>query len=144
MENLVADFPTDVSMTGLGPHSRNGSLGIEVLRRFVVTFDYAREQMILRPNGLFDETFEYNMAGIVPHRTEDELFSIKFILPGSPSDVAGLRVDDIIVAIDGRSTREWSAPDFRECFRKEGDEVAMTIERDGERFDVRLTLRRLI
>jgi len=144
LENVVADFPDDQSMTGLGPHSRNGSLGIEVLRRFVVTFDYSREQMLLRPNGLYEETFEYNMAGIEPFRTADELLSIEFVLPGSPSDEAGLKKDDVILAIDGRSTRDWKALELRERFRAEGKEVKLTIDRDGERLDVRVTLRRLI
>ena len=131
-------------MTGLGSHSRNGSLGIEVLRRFVVTFDYTRKQMLLRPNGLYEETFEYNMAGIEPYRIADELLSIEFVLPGSPSEAAGLKSGDVIIAIDGRSAREWTALELRERFLKEGDEVSMTIQRDDERFEVAVRLKRLI
>jgi len=144
LENVVADFPDDESMTGLGAQSRNGTLGAEVLRRFVVTFDYAQKQMLLRPNGLYEETFEYNMAGFEPYRNGDEMLTLGFVLPGSPSDQAGLAVDDVIVAIDGRSASEWTALELRECFRAEGEEVSMTIEREGERFEVRVKLRRLI
>lgn len=43
---------------------RAGSLGGEIFRRFLVTIDYSRKQIILKKNSYFKDPFYYNMAGI--------------------------------------------------------------------------------
>lgn len=43
---------------------RNGSIGSNILRRFVVWFDYANNKLILKKSGSFTRGFEYNMSGL--------------------------------------------------------------------------------
>ncbi|WP_139957845.1 PDZ domain-containing protein [Flavicella sediminum] len=43
---------------------RNGSLGGEVLSRFVIWFDYRKAQITLKKNHKFKKRFSYNMSGL--------------------------------------------------------------------------------
>lgn len=43
---------------------RNGSIGADVLRRFIVWFDYENRKLILKKNGSFAKGFNYNMSGL--------------------------------------------------------------------------------
>ena len=43
---------------------RNGSIGGEVLKRFIVWLDYPNRQLILKKNADFSTPFNYNMSGL--------------------------------------------------------------------------------
>lgn len=43
---------------------RNGSIGAEILKRFIVWFDYKNKQIMLKKNGSFTKGFNYNMTGL--------------------------------------------------------------------------------
>jgi serine protease Do len=74
-------------------------------------------------------------------RTEGVLVSS--VSEGSPADKAGLRRGDVLLQIDGR--RVESVEDAREAMaaRMVGEEVAITISRDGRQKDVVLVLEQL-
>ena len=52
---------------------RAGNIGNEILRRFKVTFDYSRAQMILEPNNAIDQPDEFDMSGLSPLAEESDL-----------------------------------------------------------------------
>ena len=63
------------------------------------------------------------------------------IIEDSPAAEAGLREGDVIMAIGGRPV---SSPDqLYSMFKQEGQEYDLSIQRGGERLQVRLKLRRL-
>jgi serine protease Do len=57
---------------------------------------------------------------------------ISQIAPGSPAEKAGLKVGDIIVAIDGEKVREVRGLQFRVMKTPPGTEVTLTIIRGGK------------
>lgn len=62
-------------------------------------------------------------------------------LPGGPAEAAGVQSGDVVIAIDGESTRDWSLNDAVERMRgAEGTKVRLTIERKDvpEAIDVEL------
>ena len=69
---------------------------------------------------------------------------VTLITPGSPADSAGVKVEDVIVAVNGKPIR--SASDLRNKIGVEqvGTEVTLDLLRRGERRTVtaRLTTRR--
>ena len=60
--------------------------------------------------------------------------------PGSPAEVVGLRVGDIVLAIDGLEVSD-SAALQRYTYQRLGKEVSLLLEREGERLTVALTPR---
>lgn len=44
--------------------SRNGSIGNNILKRFIVWLDYPNKRIMLKKNGSFRKDFNYNMSGL--------------------------------------------------------------------------------
>lgn len=64
--------------------------------------------------------------------------------PGSSAEEAGLRVDDVITAIEGNSTADMTTTDARNLVRgKEGTPVELTLWREGETLVVSVIRRRM-
>ncbi len=60
--------------------------------------------------------------------------AVSNVVPNAPADKAGIEQDDLIIAIDGVSTKGWSIDRASAHLRgKEGTRVTVTIERDGKK-----------
>ncbi len=62
------------------------------------------------------------------------------VQPGTAADDAGLRRDDLIVAIDGEEIRTMDELVMAIRRRSPGDELRLTVIRDGERLELRAVL----
>lgn len=65
LKKPTVSFPDSASIShALQFKSRNGSLGANILKRFIVTFDYKNKKITLRKGTSFSKPFRYNMSGI--------------------------------------------------------------------------------
>lgn len=65
LKNPTVSYPDAISVLhALKFKGRNGSLGANILRRFIVTFDYQNNRLILKKGAKFKAPFRYNMSGI--------------------------------------------------------------------------------
>lgn len=65
LNEALVSYPDSVSVSDLDKlQGRNGSLGGEILKRFNWILNYETESFYFKKNKLFDEEFNYNMAGI--------------------------------------------------------------------------------
>lgn len=91
--------------------------------------------------------------GPTPFPSERPYLGVRFIMrergaeilevvPDSPADKAGLQVGDLILEVDGQQVRP-SRPliDILLSYRP-GDRVTLTVERDGEKLEIPVTLGR--
>lgn len=61
----IAAFPDSTSIKHVRiVVDRVGSVGSEIMRRFIVVFDYPNDKMYLKKNGDFNDPFNYNKSGI--------------------------------------------------------------------------------
>lgn len=123
-----------------------GNIGGDILRRFTVTYDYARKRMILEPNASFGDPFEADMSGLAPRMGPDgsEAIEVEWIQPESPASEAGVRPNDLIERIDGRPALEVGLPGLREMMRRPGETHRLLIRRGDERLEIAITTRRMI
>ncbi|MDT5294080.1 MAG: hypothetical protein QOJ76_960 [Acidobacteriota bacterium] len=144
-ENPVVSFSQDTKGAGSSSAS-DGQLGTEVFRRFTVIFDYSRGRMMLEPNADFSAPFETDMSGLDLVAGGDDLrtFTVNDVEAGSPAAEAGLRAEDVLVAIDNRPAAGFNLDQITNMFCKEGKEYVLTIMRGRENLKVKLKLRRLI
>lgn len=124
----------------------DGVIGNEILRRFKVIFDYSRGQMILEPNRDISDSEEYDMSGtlLIDEGTDSKTFKIRRTIENSPATLAGLREGDIISAVDGKPTSNLTLDQVRQMFKRKGRSYRLTIERDGQKIQTKIKLRRLI
>jgi hypothetical protein len=143
--DVVAGFSQDVKGAGANP-DRAGLIGGEVLRRFTTIFDYAGGRMILEPNARFGETYEYDMSGLflAAEGSAFDSFRVHRVVADSPAAEAGLQEGDVLLALDGRPSREFTLEQIRQMLKEAGRQLRLTLQRDQETWDVALTLRRLI
>lgn len=141
--NPVTVFP---SRGTFGRKGKAGNIGSAIMRRFKLIFDYSRQRVILEPNKYFSEPFEYDMSGL-SLATKSPLFkSIRVlrVLNDSPAAEAGIKLDDEIIAVNGRPVSEIQLMSLREMLKQEGREYKMNIKRGDEELQVKLKTRRLI
>ena len=83
-----------------------GSIGLGMLRRFHVTFDYARKRMLLVRGPDYANADRYDRAGmwIAPVPAG---FQIYDVITGGPAAKSGLVGGDTIVAIDNGPASAW-------------------------------------
>lgn len=83
----------------------------------------------------------YVGVGITISMTEDESgLEIVDVAEGGPADLAGVKVHDILVSVEGQNCAELGVEGARNLVRGQaGTDVNMTFIRDGEQFDLAIT-----
>jgi predicted aspartyl protease len=123
-----------------------GNIGGGVLKRFVITFDYEHSTMYLKPVAqTLTDLDTFDRAGIWINRDPDG-FKVIDVTAHAPAEEAGLKVGDIITAVDGKTATGIALPDLRYRFRNDapGTIVTLSVKRGSGTTDVRVTLRDLI
>lgn len=143
--NPIASLSRDSRGAGANPN-HSGNMGGELLRRFTVVFDYSHQVMYLQPNSQFNDPFEAGMSGLslVSAPPDFSSFRVAFIVPNSPAAVAGMKVGDVITAIDGKSAKEIALSSTSQMLRQDGRTYRFTVQRDGKTMDVSVKMRRMI
>jgi len=119
-------------------------VGLGLLSRFNLVFDYHRQRLFIEPNHSFGEPFEYNMSGITTEMTLDGKCVIKNVHKFSPADKAGLQEGDIILKINDKMIKDYDFFDLHSLFKQKGMKINLLIGRDGMEMKVTLILRRVI
>ncbi|WP_231854233.1 aspartyl protease family protein [Gluconacetobacter diazotrophicus] len=80
----------------------SGNIGLGILRQFNLTFDYARQRIILEPNHLYGKKDVFNRAGL--RLTEDgHAWTVSVVYAGGPADTAGIHVGDTVDTLNGHT-----------------------------------------
>lgn len=122
-----------------------GNIGGEILGRFVVTFDYARRVVHLVPNADAGRPFPADRSGLWINRHPRGAV-VAALMAGGPAEVAGLRVDDVIEAVDGRPAGGLGLAALRERLAGSpaGGSLAIEARRGDRVIEVALRLRDLV
>ena len=131
--NVVADLST-ARGGNLSDRNFDGNVGGALLKRFVVTFDYAHQMMYLKrisqaPPDL--DTFDRSGLWI---NARGDGYEVMDVAPGSAAASAGLALGDLIVAVDGHLVTESRLPDTRRAWRTAppGTQVELMVKRGAE------------
>jgi C-terminal processing protease CtpA/Prc len=123
----------------------DGSIGYQILRQFVITFDYSRgEAWFERSRAFGTKTVQWK-SGFQAVKANGLDFQVITVLPDSPAAGAGISVGDVITEVDGRPAASVGQAEFGDLMRRyDGTRVRLSIVRDGNPHSIVLTLKELL
>jgi hypothetical protein len=121
-----------------------GNIGTQILRQFNITFDVPHGALYFEKNSNWGKPEVFNRAGIVVDSIQQDQKVMK-VLPGSPADIAGVVVGDIIMKIDDREPNDNPLQRDDPAFLQPvGTTVHLTIQRGDKLREIDVTLRDLL
>ncbi|MDL5048617.1 aspartyl protease family protein [Oscillatoria amoena NRMC-F 0135] len=141
LKKVLANFPDSNSyfadtLYSIERVDRNGTLGGEILSRFVVVINFPKEKIYLKPNSEFNKAFYFNLSGINVRAKGSSLnaFEVAEVRPSSVGERAGVLPGDNIVAINNIRVIELKLGQINALFNsKPGRKLKLEVERKGIR-----------
>jgi hypothetical protein len=147
IRDVIASFPDESKMQIKPAVPRDGNLGVGILKKFDVIFDYTNNALYLKPGAHYDEPFEHDMSGL-------EYFAagkgyqhviISRVEPGSTGDEIGLEKGDEIVSVNFRPVSKMTLEEIDSIFKsKDGRTILLEIFHDNKYDNVLITLKRRV
>ncbi|TME46322.1 MAG: S41 family peptidase [Chloroflexi bacterium] len=129
-QHYVKANPDGVKLTQGAASGMVGGLG-DQFSRYLTKAEYDANQNFL--NGQFAG------IGATVQQKGDQIF-IQGVLPGTPADKAGIKAGDVIVAVDGQSTKGWTADDAVNHIRGQANtQVRVQVTRNGQTLTFTMT-----
>lgn len=120
----------------------DGSIGYEIVRQFVVTFDYPHHQIWFERSSVFSLKTGQGRTGLQAIKQSDG-FLVVTVLPNTTAAAAGIMVGDLIGEAAGLPVVSLSQAEFSEVTkdRPDGTAVQLNFVRDGTAHSVILILK---
>lgn len=147
IKNLISSFPQADTANSAQTANRDGNLGIGLLERFTVVFDYAGGAIYLKPGKRFNEPFEQDMSGLeyVAAGNDFKHIVISRVEPGSAGAAIGLQRNDEIVSINSTPVTDMSIEAIDDIFRSQNNRNVLLGVYKGKKYGkVVLKLKRRI
>ena len=120
-----------------------GNIGGGILKRFVVTFDYANHVMYLKPlPGPVADLDTYDRSGMWVNQAKDGM-QVMDVTAHGPAAQAGIKAGDVITAVDGKPATSIPVYELRRMLRDDapGTVVRFDVSRGNQKQRVAVTLR---
>lgn len=147
VKNLISSFPISDSCAAPYFIKRDGNLGVGILKKFIIVFDYANQVIYVKPSPDFKQPFEHDMSGLEYYADGDgyKRVIISRVEPGSAGDIVGLEKDDEIVSINFKPIYNMSLEDIDAIFKsKDNRSLLLGVSHDKKIDNVIITLKRRI
>ena len=125
--------------------SMDGLIGPDVLKQFMVTFDYSRKQMILEKNANYGKRDTWDRLGAWLGQQGDH-FVVIDVIEGSAAAKGGLKKDDEVLAVNGKPAAGYVLPELRAQMRTlaPGTKLKMLVRSAGKEREMEFTLADLV
>jgi len=148
IKDVLASFPND-SKRSVKSYivRRDGNLGLGILKKFDVIFDYPDSVLYLKKGVLFNNPYEHDMSGLEYYATGDKYqhVIISRVEPGSAADAIGLEKGDELVTINFKSVSTMSLEEIDNLFKSKDDRsILLEVFHDNRYDQIVLTLKRRI
>jgi predicted aspartyl protease len=105
-----------------------GLLGNDLLRRFNLIINYPNREIHLLTNGHFYEPFDYAYTGMATYFVDGRIV-VEDVVPGSPADKAGIKVDDILIGVNTTFTN--NIMQYKTLLQSPKEKIKLFISRNG-------------
>jgi hypothetical protein len=107
----VVEFPSR-DEGGIPVAGIDGSIGYQILRQFMITFDYSRREIWFEHSAAFGESTIEWKTGFQAVKAGDNGFRVVTVQANTPAVAAGIGVGDLITAVDGRPAASVGQAEF--------------------------------
>lgn len=144
LRDIVVSFE-ESDIGGSASPNLAGLIGGDILKRFRVVFDYARQVMLLEPNERYHDPFigDTNGLRLIAEAPDFKTKKVQRVLPDSPAAQAGIQTGDSLIAVDGKFAEDVSLNDLLETLKETG-RTQFELKRGTESFSIELDLEPLI
>ncbi len=126
--NVPANLYNDDEYVTFSP-SVAGLLGNDILRRFNITLNYPAKEIHIKPNGSFDDGFDYAYCGMSLYHFEGKII-IDDIISKSPAEKAGLKNGDEVMGVSNNFSGDIQA--YEKLLQKAKETVPILLRRDNK------------
>ncbi|GAA4337493.1 hypothetical protein GCM10023149_46960 [Mucilaginibacter gynuensis] len=147
IKDVLTSMPGDKNTNTRPSIARDGNLGMDILKRFTIVFDYTGNAMYLKKGRGFKEPFEHDMSGLEYFGSgkDHKVVIISRVEPGSPAYDIGLEKDDQIVSINFKPVTEMTLEQIDNLLRSRDQRtLLLEIYHDKVLERVIITLKRRI
>ncbi|WP_134087748.1 aspartyl protease family protein [Olivibacter sp. XZL3] len=106
-----------------------GLIGNDIFRRFNVIYNYEKGDVHLTPNNSFRDRFDYAYSGLDLQLIEGHI-EIGGVAKGSPADMAGLKIGDLLLAVNGNFSMDFVQ--YKKALQRPKKEVMLLVRRKEE------------
>ena len=148
LAEVLTSFPNAADVGRRADVPRNGNLGYELLKRFVLVIDYPHGRLWLRPGTEYGQPFEHDMSGLdlVATGANFRRYFVTHVEPQSPASESDLAVNDELLTINFMPSYSYSLTQLSRLLHSgDGRTLHLLVRRaDGELYTTLLRLRRQI
>jgi hypothetical protein len=134
----LGEFAIADPVIGEGPHNM---VGMGLLSRFKVTFDFPNKVMYLRKGKRFNTPDLWDISGLHLLRRKEETI-VHSVDKGSAAENRGIKAGDKITKVGDRNAGVLSLFDLRQLCRQPDTTLNLIIEREGQPFTAYVELKR--
>jgi hypothetical protein len=137
---------TDATAGSFASRAIDGNIGVRVLERFRLTFDYRARTVTFVPNARAGERFPADRFGFSLSQQTPDAFAVLSVVADSPAAAAGVRAGDQIVEIDGKNVAaaHLGVGDVRPLLRDRTTDLPLVIRRGTSRITAVIAPRELL
>lgn len=117
-----------------------GLIGNQILKRFNTIINYPAGEIHLTPNSLYREAFTYSYSGMEIYAIDGSVI-VGSVVSGSPADAAGVKENDILIAINNDFTQDFGT--YKNLMMRARKRMTLIIMRDESLQMIRVKLQRL-
>lgn len=145
LKDVITAFPDKDTTKQTVP--RDGNIGIGLLKKFNVIFDYPNNMLYLKSASGFKRRDEHDMSGLTYYTVHDKAqhIIIDKVEPSSAGSTAGLLKGDEIMMINLYSVVDLSLQQIDDLFKsRDGRPFVLLIYRNNNYLTIHLTLKRRV
>lgn len=139
----VVGFTDDSDTPGARRYA--GLVGMEILQRFMVAFDFPHKRMYLSALPTMADPFSYDTSGL-RLRAEGPRFEhveIVRVVRGSPAEASGVKPGDTLLRVDGLDAGALGLESIRQKCHQQGT-LDLVLQRNGTQVAAHLVLKPLL
>ncbi len=106
-----------------------GLIGNDILRRFNVVLNYPEQQIFIKPNKHYNDSFDYSYTGLGIYVVEGNV-TVVDIMKGSPAEKAGLKEGDVFISINNNFSNDIQV--YKTLLQNAKARVNMIVLREGK------------